>query len=43
VFNNGIANGFNASIPLGGQCEPSSTVGASDEWKSLLFILIKVQ
>jgi hypothetical protein len=33
VFNNGISKGFNGSIPAGGQCVPSSTVGARAEWK----------
>lgn len=33
VFNKGISNGFNGSIPAGGQCAPNSTVGASALWK----------
>ena len=33
VFNNGISKGFRGSIPAGGQCAPSSTVGASALWK----------
>jgi hypothetical protein len=38
VLSNGIANGLRASIPLGGQCEPNSTVGASEEWKSVYYL-----
>lgn len=33
MLSRGIANGLRASIPAGGHCDPSSTVGASDEWK----------
>ena len=29
VFNKGTENGFNGSIPVGGQAQPSSGVGAS--------------
>lgn len=35
VLSNGMAKGFNGSIPLGGQDLPNSTVGDNDEWKSL--------
>lgn len=35
VFSNGISNGFNGSIPAGGQAFPNSTVGAKAEWKSI--------
>ena len=35
VFSNGISNGFNGSIPAGGQALPNSTVGAKAEWKSI--------
>lgn len=31
VFSSGISNGFNGSIPAGGQAVPNSTVGASAE------------
>lgn len=31
VFRRGIVIGFSAVIPAGGHCDPSSTVGASDE------------
>jgi hypothetical protein len=33
VFKKGIPQGFNTSIPLGGQIAPISTVGAKEEWK----------
>ena len=33
VFSRGISNGFRGSIPAGGQCAPSSTVGAKALWK----------
>lgn len=41
VFNNGISNGLRGSIPAGGQCAPSSTVGDSALWKYAQKILIK--
>jgi len=34
VLSRGIARGDRAVTPAGGHCVPSSTVGASDEWKS---------
>jgi len=36
VLSNGTSNGFRGSIPCGGQCVPSSTVGAKAEWKSYI-------
>jgi len=33
VFSSGISYGDSGSIPCGGQCEPSSTVGARALWK----------
>lgn len=33
VFSRGISYGDSASIPCGGQCDPSSTVGARALWK----------
>ena len=33
VLSRGTVIGFRAVTPIGGHCEPSSTVGASDEWK----------
>ena len=33
VLSNGRPNGSRASIPVGGQTVPSSTVGAKAEWK----------
>lgn len=33
VLSNGISKGFRGSIPAGGQCAPSSTVGAKALWK----------
>jgi hypothetical protein len=41
VFSSGISNGLRGSIPAGGQCAPSSTVGASAEWKYAQKMLIK--
>jgi hypothetical protein len=32
VFSRGISYGDSASIPTGGQCAPSSTVGARALW-----------
>lgn len=32
VFNRGTSNGFNGTIPVGGQHPPSSGVGAKLEW-----------
>lgn len=40
VFNNGISNGFNGSIPAGGQALPNSTVGANAEWKSICTYIV---
>ncbi len=34
VFNNGIPNADNASIPCGGQTPPISTLGLKLEWKN---------
>ncbi len=31
VLSKGISKGFKGSIPAGGQCAPSSTVGANAE------------
>jgi hypothetical protein len=33
VFKNGISQALNGSIPIGGQTDPSSGVGATLEWK----------
>lgn len=33
VFSRGISYGDSASIPVGGQCAPSSTAGARALWK----------
>jgi len=33
VFINGNSNGLTASIPIGGQCAPNSTVGLNALWK----------
>lgn len=41
MFNKGISNGFKGSIPAGGQCAPSSTVGANALWKYAQKIEIK--
>jgi hypothetical protein len=41
VFSNGISNGLSGSIPAGGQCAPSSTVGARALWKYAQKIEIK--
>jgi len=35
VLSSGISKGFRGSIPAGGQCAPSSTVGAKALWKSI--------
>lgn len=41
VLSRGIVIGFSAVIPAGGHCDPSSTVGASEEWKYAQKILRK--
>lgn len=41
MFSNGISKGFKGSIPAGGQCAPSSTVGAKALWKYAQKIEIK--
>jgi len=35
VFNNGILNGLNTLIPVGGHVNPSSIVVLSLEWKNV--------